>query len=271
MSGVRLLPILLMAFSMTAMFAQTAAPAAPADAAAREALMKPALEALRKGDDAAALVALKPALAAYPNDPQILSDAAFAAMGAKQYPEAIGFFNRALANHPPQQWPLRIAILTMEAKTERWPEFDRDLAALRAAKVAGEHELDSSSGFLIDRFESGGQPVQAVVFPKLAGRYHTLYRFMLPPVAGAIPPANCAVTNFRPYFDVESDDVDQDSFRKQHPDKAAKGERSYSLDTYPAPCSQGLIKFYADGEPTYQAVRADVIRALSAAEKGSKP
>jgi hypothetical protein len=31
--------------------------------------------------------------------------------------------------------------------------------------------------------------------------------------------------------------------------------------------SQGLIKFYSDGEPTYETVRADVLKVLTSKEK----
>jgi hypothetical protein len=68
-------------------------------------------------------------------------------------------------------------------------------------------------------------------------------------------------------MDVESDEADQAAFAKAHPDKAAKGERSYFLDSHLAPCSQALTAFYPDGEPTYEKVRADVVRALTSPPK----
>jgi tetratricopeptide (TPR) repeat protein len=246
----------------------------PDQIANRDALLKPGIDALKRGDNAAAVDALQPALAAYPDDLRVLRYTASAAMGANQNEKALDLFNRALAEHPNQPWPLRLAVLQLEARLEKWPAFDRDLAALRAAKKSGtDHQLDSSNGFIMEEFDAGGKHVQAVVFPLLAGGYHTLYRFLLPKLSVTAPPvqastqsprsSRCDNPDFRPYIDVESDDVDQEPFRKAHPDLAAKGERSYSLDTYGAPCSQGLIKFYFDGEPAYESVRADVIKALT--------
>lgn len=71
-------------------------------------------------------------------------------------------------------------------------------------------------------------------------------------------------THFTPYIDVESDDIDQIDFAKAHPEKANAGERSFSLDSYPAPGTQRLIEFYPDGEPSYATVRADVFATLRA-------
>ena len=236
--------------------------------AKRDEMMRPALALLAKGDGAGALEGLRPALAAYPNDLRVLRYSGQAAVLAKQYTEALELDTRALAQHPNQPWPIRLGRMQAEAELGRWSEFDADLLALRTAKKAGtDHALDGSSGFIIDEFELNGSPVQAVVYPLLAGRFHTLYRFLLakpaeaPPQATATanPAGPCANPNFRPYIDVESDDIDQVHFAKDHPDLAAKGERSYSLDTYPKPCTQGLIRFYNDGEPSYETVRADVM------------
>ena len=137
----------------------------------------------------------------------------------------------------------------------KWEAFDQGLAELIAAKKAyTDHQLDTSSGFLIDGFEAGAGEnkvqVQTLVFPLQADEYHTLFRFLLPKqtpaktsiqagVNGDASDPSCKNPDFRPYIDLESDDVDQAAFKQAHPELAAKGERSYSLDTYSAPCSAG--------------------------------
>jgi hypothetical protein len=135
-----------------------------------------------------------------------------------------------------------------------------------------DHGLDDSAGFVIDEFESGARSVKGELYPLQAGRYHMLYRFELPPGeimtarTGAGPNANAAQCNnpdFRPHVDVESSDVDQAEFAKAHPEKAAKGERSYTLVVYGSPCAQALAGFYPDGEPTYEKAREDAIRVLT--------
>lgn len=244
------------------------------EALKRNELMKPGLEQLRRGDAAAALTAFRPALEAYPNDNVVLSYSAEAAMESHQDAAALDFFNRGLLQAPQDPWHMRIAMLLLDARLGHWPDFYRDQAKLKKAKQYGEKELASTAGFLVDDFEVAGRAVKVVYFPMLTGQYKALYRFVLPaPPAVDVPPAAaegdlCTDLNFYPYIDVESDDADQTTFQVNHPDLAAKGERSYSLDFYPAACSQALIKFYSDGEPTYETVRADVMKFLEAKANG---
>ncbi len=260
----------------------------PADRARRDELMKPGLELLRKGDAAGAYAALWPARKAFPKDLRVLRYSAQAAFYSGRNKEALDLFGRALAAHPTQPWPLHLAQMQVEARLGRWEEFDRELADLEKAKRGGaDAQLEGSSGFLVDGFAAGPAgaqvSVQTVVFPLQADAYHTLYRFLLPkgsPAktaiqaglnsdAGAADDERCKNPEFRPYIDLESDDSEQESFKAAHPDEAANGGRAYSLDTYPGPCSQGLIKFYSKGEPTYEEVRADVVKALAGVGQGA--
>jgi tetratricopeptide (TPR) repeat protein len=259
----------------------------PEDVAKRNALMKPGLALLKKGDADGAYKALWPARKAYPQDLRVLRYSAEAAFFSQHNAEALDLFTRALAQHPYEPWPLRLAILQLDARMAKWDEFDHGLAALREAKKSDtDHQLDTSSGFLIDSFEAGAAdariPVQTIVFPLQSDPYHTLFRFLLPKQSPAkthiqagvnadTTDPSCTNPDFRPYIDLESDDVDQAAFKQAHPELAAKGERTYSLDTYSTPCAQGLMKFYEEGEPAYEKVRDDVIEALSAAGPAEKP
>ncbi len=251
----------------------------PKEAEKRDALMKPGLADLNRGNNKAAYTALNSVLTTYPNDLYVLRSTGAAAMGAGLNEQAIALFRRALALYPHEPWPLRLAIIILEARLNRWSDFDRDVTALRAAKKNGlDHGLDHNAGFVIDEFDVGDGRVQAVIFPLQSSRYHTLYRFLMPQQTELNAPAQasasantasarCNNPDFEPYMDMESDDVDQGEFKKAHPDKAAQGERSYSLDSYPSPCSQALIGFYPDGEPTYEKVRGDVIHALTSPKR----
>jgi tetratricopeptide (TPR) repeat protein len=254
----------------------------PQDSAKRNALIRPAVALLNRGDDAAALTAFLSVLTTYPNDLIVLRYSAAAAMGAGQNEQALALFQRALAQFPSKPWPIRTAIIVLEARLNRWDDFDRDVAMLRNAKKGGmEHDLDDNAGFVIDEFESGRGQVQGVVLPLQAGRYHTLYRFLLPAwveldsraqaAAEAKDPSRCVKRDFQPHIDVESDDVDQAAFAKAHPELAAKGGRSYSLDAYESPCTQALVTIYPDGEPRYETVRADVVKAIMKSAGGAKP
>ena len=212
--------------------------------------MQKGMDELTHGDSAAAYADLRSILAKYPTDLALLRPRAAAGMASGHDADALSLFRQALAQRPSDPWRLRLAAIVLEARLGRWNEFDRDVEALRVAKKNGmDHGLDGSSGFVIDEFNIGTGKVQGVIYPQQLSRYHTLCRFSLPQQAELNAPtpagatsstssARCHNPDFQPYMDVESDDVDQAAFKKANPDKAAKGERSYSLDSYPAPCSQ---------------------------------
>jgi tetratricopeptide (TPR) repeat protein len=252
----------------------------PQEGAKRNALVQPGLDLLKQGNSKAAFASLSSVLTTYPNDLFVLRYTAAAAMGAGQNEQAIALFRRALALYPRNPWPLRNAVIILEARLNQWADFDRDVAALRSAKKNGmDHGLDNSPGFVIEEFEGGTGMVQGEIYPLQSGRYHTLYRFVLPAGEVTAPArsgssssavaARCVNPDFQPHLDAESDDADQPEFRKAHPDRAAKGERSYALILYGAPCTQDLVGFYPDGEPTYERVRADVVRVLTGPGKHS--
>jgi hypothetical protein len=254
---------------------------APLEAAKRDRMMQPGLDDLKHGENEAAYVALHSLLAVYPDDVHVLRYCAVAAMRSRHDVEALDLFRRALAQRPRQPWTLREAMILIEARVGHWDDFDRDVAALRSAKKVGmDHGLDDNNGFVIDQFDDGAGQVEGVIYPLQTGRYHMLYRFMLPEQAemnapaqasaqgnGSSSSARCNNPDFQPHMDVESEDVDQKEFAKAHPDKAAKGERSYTLVSFTSPCSQGLVKFYPDGEPAYETVRADVLKAALSGPK----
>jgi tetratricopeptide (TPR) repeat protein len=246
----------------------------PSDGAKRNALMKTGLDYLAAGEDKTAFVALSSVLRTYPNDLFVLRYTAAAAMGAGQNDQALLLFRRALALLPHNPWPMRNAVIILEARLNKWDEFDRDMVALRQAKKNGnDHALDGSTGFVIDGFDAGAEKVQGAIYPMQTGKYHTLYRFLLPKEGEVALPgrtsaetaasAKCTNADFQPHLDLESADVDQAAFAKAHPEKAAKGERSYMLDAYVSPCVQKLVWFYPDGEPTYEQARADALKVLT--------
>ncbi len=107
------------------------------------------------------------------------------------------------------------------------------------------------TGYVIENIHDGERTVQVTEYPRLYGRFHTRYRFVLP--------SNPAGPPWKPYIDCESDDIDQVAFAKEHPDKAANGDRSFSLDGYLAPNTHSTIRLFGDGEPTYETVRKLVV------------
>ena len=253
------------------------------DVARRDALLEPGIAKMKAKDAAGAEADYGPALAAFPHDLKVLAYAAEAAGAAGDDAREIDLLTRALDEKPAQPWPLRLSRMQSEAKLARWAAFEADLALLRAAKKAGtDASLAKSNGFVIEQFEAGGVPVPGsgvsagggwvptrctgLCFRR--GRGRRLHRR---PVCRVQLRTGATSRIFRPYLDVESDDIDQVDFKKRHPEKVALGERSYSLDSYPGPCAQGLIKFYPEGEPNYEQVRGDVMAATTRKSGGTKP
>jgi hypothetical protein len=246
----------------------------------RDRMIGPALTKFFAGNPGAAFDDLRTAVSSYPQDPTVLMLAARAALASSKPLIAFELYNRALATQPPQPWTYKVGRMKAEAALGKWADFARDQADLLAAKKAsvtpGKVSVTpdlSLDGFEIEQFTVNGVPISTVYFPLMAGKYNTLYRFVLPRIAPApqtrisstttTTPDRCSDPNFQPYIDLESDTADQVRFKQQHPDLAAKGIREYSLDSYTTPCSQGLIRFYTDGAPNYADLRSTIIQALS--------
>jgi tetratricopeptide (TPR) repeat protein len=184
----------------------------------------------------------------------------FAFFGEKQYANAEQVYLKMIAANP-KLWAAHISLAEVYAAEERWADFDRERSLLRQARDRGEPGTSKDASDVIDVLYVGSERYIVREFHQLDGRVHTRYRFMHFDSQGKMDS----------WFACESDDIDQLSFAKQHPDLAAQGKRSFSLDSYAAPVtlpdgrqtrSEGLIKFYWDGEPPYETVRADVLGAL---------
>jgi len=144
----------------------------------------------------------------------------------------------------------------------KWSEFDQERALLRDARAKGEPGLSPKDVDVIEVLSLGSERYVVRSYAELNGRYKTRYNF----------------THFGPDGKVDSwigcasDEVDQVFFAEKHPKEAAAGQRSFSLDFYIAAkptadgkgytLTHGTIKFYPDGEPTYETVRSDVLKVL---------
>lgn len=221
-----------------------------AGAARRESALVPAYEAQKAHDYETAYQLFKQAIPDFPGDLRVITLAAGAARDAGHLEESLALYQQILQNdryYANRQLP---NVIQLDAALGRWQEFDDARKTAHTAALAGDKLLSAKLGYIIEDYTDGTRHIQVLEFPTAYGRFHTRYRFR---ILSATDPA----THFTPYLDLESDDGDQILFRQQHPDKAANGERLYSLDTYPKPNTQGLMRFY-EGEPTYEEVRAVV-------------
>lgn len=228
-------------------------------AAQRENALAPAYAAQKNHDYEGAYTLFKKALENYSNDGRAMMLTAEAAQLAGHPEEAVSLYERIIAAsnasfNKRNGNRLLPTLIQLYASLGRWPDFDKTRVIARQASLDGDPALPVDHGYIIEDYTDATRRIQVLEFPKPFGRFHTRYRFL---TVSQFDPN----THFTPYVDLESDDIDQVSFKQQHPDKAAAGDRAYSLDAYPKPTSQALIKFY-DGEPTYETVRADVFGSL---------
>ena len=198
-------------------------------------------------------------VAANPGDMEGMFYLASSDLELRNYPAAIKECQAVIATKP-NTWGAHQGLAFAYAQTGDWAAFDKERAFLKAARDRGAPGLAIESPDVIDRLTASDDTYTVFAFYKLNGHFHTRYFFI----------------HFAPdgshdkWFACESDDVDQANFAKQHPAEAAKGERSFSLDSYSVKIlpsgqksqTQGLIKFYWEGEPSYETVRADVLKAL---------
>ena len=225
----------------------------------REAALAPALQALKSKDYAAALADLRPLVEKYPNDVRVLLLAGNAARTSRQYEEALRYYQKATLQ-PHRGWAVEFGLIETEAALGLWEDFDAQRQKVRAAKENNDSELARLTGYVIDVFDVGNEQVTAMEFPMLMGRFHARYRFFIK--SGSETDAADG-KKWTPMIDLESDDVDQLQCAKAHPTDSVAGKRAFSLDGYPQPRTHTTLKFYPDGEPSYQQARADVIAALT--------
>jgi tetratricopeptide (TPR) repeat protein len=217
------------------------------------------LAALQHGNYGAAKDFFLEYLSSSPNDLEALLDLGSAELGLKEFAAAVKEFQAVIA-FKPDLWPAHLNLVLAYAELQDWADFDQERAMIKAARDKSAPGLGEQKGDLIDVLHVGTKTYSVRAFYELYGRYHTRYVFLRFAEDGKLTD----------YVQCESDDADQVLFKQAHPKEAAAGARSFSLDTYTVGdtgMSQGLIKFYSDGEPTYEVVRADVLKVLMGKEK----
>jgi tetratricopeptide (TPR) repeat protein len=217
--------------------------------------------ALRRGDYAAAKTFFAAYLKDNPNDADALAMAGDASLGLKMYEDAAQSYVAAIKLQP-ALWSAHKNLVIAYAAEGKWTEFDQERSLLQDARTKGAPGLGSKDVDVIDVFYIGAERYIVRSYAELNGRYKTRYNFTHFGADGKLDS----------WIACESDDVDQIFFAKAHPKEAAAGARSFSLDSYSAPTpsadgrgstqTHGTIKFYPDGEPTYETVRSDVMKAL---------
>lgn len=218
-------------------------------------------DALKGKDFATAHTLFAGFLKDHPHNAEALALDGNAFLGLKQYEDAARSYVAAIELNP-GLWGAHKNLIIAYAAQGKWKEFDQERALLQDARAKGELGLSPKDYDVVEVFNVGSQEYVVRSYAELNGKFKTRYTF-----------AHFATNGKLDYLIAcESDDVDQISFAKTHPEQAAAGQRSFSLDSYSAITvsadgksstqTHGTIKFYPDGEPAYETVRADVIKAL---------
>jgi len=210
--------------------------------------------ALQRGDFAAAHSFFAPYVGANPKDVEALFYLSSSDLELRNFPVAIKECKAVIAILP-NEWGAHSCLIFAYAQTDDWPAFDQERTLVQRARENHAPGIERLQGQKIDELTVGGQHYIVRAYDPLDGIVHVRYRFLHIGSDGKVDK----------YYSCESDDIDQVSFKKMHPDDAAAGKRSFSLDMYHADrrLGEALIKFYMEGEPTYETVRADVLNALN--------
>jgi hypothetical protein len=156
----------------------------------------------------------------------------------------------------PQLWVAHKNLVIIEAALGRWSEFERERAVLKAARERGAPGISARESDVIDAFDVNGQHWLVREYFEPVGRSEARYNFTRFSPEGRIEeyislePTAAAAEALKP-GDVK---IGQDGQRT-----VAKGEFSLNWYTLKA---HGRVARYPKGEPSYERVRADVLRWL---------
>lgn len=213
------------------------------------------ITALRAKKYDEALAEAKTILAASPNSSQSNKLLGVVYLDMQKPAEALPYFERALELDPNDP-NVHSLLMQSYAATGDAKRRDEQRAILRGYHSDGKHpELARSAGYMIESIPVGDKIVQAFEFYQPYGSFRLYYRFNVFNTQG----------HLLSFITLESGDAGQIAYAKEHPKEAASGERRFTLDRYrqnntgqPVREEIGTI----DGEPTYDDLRARVIKAV---------
>jgi tetratricopeptide (TPR) repeat protein len=174
------------------------------------------------------------------------------ALRLKDYPAAIDAFKHALQIRTDEWHNISglIHAYTLAGMTQ-----ERDELLKHIGELERDGKLPDNFSYVFETFQVGNQQVEVAKYPKISGFYGERYRFNVYNKDGMLV--------FR--VALESAELDQPQWAKEHKELAAAGDRKFSLDGY-SPEGHYTYGFY-DGEPEYPKLREEVEQVLT----GKKP
>jgi len=180
-----------------------------------------------------------------------------ARLDAKDFDGAIDEL-KELVKDEPKDWYGYIYLAQAYAQKGDWENFDKQRELIKAARDSNAPRIKLvGDGDVIDVLTVAGEQYTVKSYYKPVGPHQTHYVFLH--IVDDV--------KVKDFLTCDSDDGDQIEFKRVHPKEAAAGARSFSLDPWEVvndqPVHGHILRFY-DGEPTYEELRADVLKVLSA-------
>jgi len=203
-----------------------------------------------------ALSAFKVLLAALPDDSVLSKFASEAALNSGDNEYAVKTLKPVAAANP-DDWQAAALLTRAYAQSGDTKERDAGIAQMMELKQKG-LVPQRVRDYVVEQMKLGDKTLTIRTSLTPWGQFHVY-------AIGELTDNN-GQRLFR--VALESDDIDQASFRKEHPDEAAKGLRRFSLDGYQdsAPNDQGqrttthsTYKFL-DKQPTYAETREEFLK-----------
>ena len=202
-----------------------------------------------------ALIQYNAALVADPDDQSLLYDAGLASYLSKDYASAKNYWTHFIQIEP-DNWRVQAKLVqTYQALGDLKARDNTRHALFKLRDGHKSPELSKQETYCREQFTVDGQPVFAYEFYELTGKIATRYKFVV---------VDKATDSEKYRIDLESDAFDNDLAKETGELKG--GEKIFSLDGYYYDArgrleTQKLFAFYQN-EPTYETVRADVIRVI---------
>lgn len=236
-------------------------PAPPSLTTEQQTLFDSAKKDFNKHHPELALDKMKQLHAMVPEDPTITDATAETAVTAGDDTYAISLLKPWSTSHPDDWFALE---WLARAYAESGDAAGRDTtiaAVLNLHQTSNDPKFSRADRFLVERVKlpSGHLDIYDAIVP--FGPYHVY-------IVGRQMDTNNALIR---QITLESGDVDQIGFAKEHPDLAAKGMRRFSIDSY-SPIAAGpngsgtqtqALFGFIDGQPSYDDTKARMLKVAS--------
>ncbi|MBV8630000.1 MAG: hypothetical protein JOZ83_03695 [Silvibacterium sp.] len=221
-------------------------PSQPSPAAATET----GLDALKANQPQQALEQFELALKANPNDAAANLLAATAALSLYKNDLAVKYAEKARGLDP-GNWKVHTTLVAAYAGAGMKQQRDGEREILRKLHAdPNAPEAMQTKGFLLEMFPVKQYRIEAVEYFVPVEKLHIYYRFVIRNAAGK-----------RVWqIDVESNDFDQNSWAKAHPDEAAAGKRQFQLVGQDRNLHVDYRMF--SGTPDYDTMRPQVVAVI---------